>query len=320
MFNWLADAIAAASRSEFFFPLMLAIGVVVFASWRSLALLKQKRLLEDTPTAVLRSAPQGYVELQGHAELIDGDPVRAPLSLRPCVWYRYEIEQKRTGLHGRRSGSEWRTIERDTSDNLFHLNDGTGRCVIDPEGATVTPTSSTRWFGRSHNPGRIPETKRWESRIGLDRIGCTYRYREDIIAPNSPLLALGWFTTHGGAGMHFDRSAEMSVLLRGWKSDQRTLLEKFDTNSDGQIDAQEWRAVRQTAAAAIDRQREHLRSAPPVDVLCASPNRDQPFLLSIHLEADLLRRIRWQLGTYLVLSIGGVLGILATIALRLAAD
>ena len=31
--------------------------------------LSRKRVIENTPTAKIRSAPQGYLELQGHADL-----------------------------------------------------------------------------------------------------------------------------------------------------------------------------------------------------------------------------------------------------------
>ena len=40
------------------------------ALWGAFNFLKRKRIIEDTPTALVRSAPQGYVELQGQAELL----------------------------------------------------------------------------------------------------------------------------------------------------------------------------------------------------------------------------------------------------------
>src|SRR5690606_16652826 len=94
--------------------------------------LRRARLIEDTPTSRIRSAPQGYVELTGFArEVAAADtPLRGPLTGKPCVWFRYRIERYQ---RGKRSG--WHPVESGASAQWFELDDGSGRCWIDPAGA-----------------------------------------------------------------------------------------------------------------------------------------------------------------------------------------
>ncbi|PVV25981.1 MAG: hypothetical protein B6D79_07685, partial [gamma proteobacterium symbiont of Ctena orbiculata] len=94
--------------------------------------LHRARLIEDTPTSLIRSAPQGYVELVGEAAMMAGEPVLAPLSGMPCCWWRYKIEKK--GDKG------WRGVRSGKSDSLFLLKDATGECILDPEGANISPS------------------------------------------------------------------------------------------------------------------------------------------------------------------------------------
>ena len=55
-------------------------------------LLARARLMEDTPLSLIRSAAQGYVELQGTARTLPGPPIVAPLSGGRCCWWRYRID------------------------------------------------------------------------------------------------------------------------------------------------------------------------------------------------------------------------------------
>ena len=80
--QWLAELARDISQSD---PVEVGIGVAVFAagcayaSWRTWRHVSHIRLIEDTPTAKIRSAPQGYVELEGTGKLMDGPPIIAKL-------------------------------------------------------------------------------------------------------------------------------------------------------------------------------------------------------------------------------------------------
>lgn len=44
-------------------------------------------MMQDMPTALLRSAAQGYNEFKGKANLLPGEPIIAPLTKLSCIWY-----------------------------------------------------------------------------------------------------------------------------------------------------------------------------------------------------------------------------------------
>lgn len=82
------------------------------------------RLIADTPTALIRSAPQGYVEIIGQVIAGEDGMLRSPLSERPCVWYRVRVDQYQSGSNNK--ASRWRPVLRDSSSSWFQINDGTG--------------------------------------------------------------------------------------------------------------------------------------------------------------------------------------------------
>src|SRR5690606_17246834 len=84
----------------------------------------------DTPTARIASAAQGYTELQGRGRPLDGTPLLSPVNALPLLWYRLQTER-------RQSDGKWRVTSTDTSDASFLLDDGSGECAIDPDGAEM---------------------------------------------------------------------------------------------------------------------------------------------------------------------------------------
>ena len=289
-----ANAVTGASSFEF--TLFVALGLILaFGSgWMAYAMLVRKRVLQDTPTALIRSASQGYIELQGHAELMDGERIIAPLSMGTCVWYRYKVEEKNRTYSGSGSRSNWRTVARDVSDSLFYLVDATGRCAVDPDGAKVTPAARDVWYGKNHFPGRIDRSPGWLRFTGIAQLGRNYRYTEERIELGDPLYILGDFTTHRGTGEAFDRSDDVREVLAKWKQDKAALLERFDTNHDGDIDMGEWDAARTAAQSEVDKQRAELAVAPPVDVVGHASGSRNPFIIAARTEAEMLSHFHWQ--------------------------
>ncbi len=218
--------------------------------------------LADTPIARIRSAPQGYVELYGHARLLPGPPILAPLSGLPCAWYRYRVEE-------RSSGGRWWPVDSGDSDNLFALDDGTARCVIDPEGADFIKTRRDVWYG-SASGARTH---------ALWGIGAAYRYTEQRILPGEELHAIGLFRTVGGPREAPDTRREVAELLERWKRDPRRMA-LFDRRRNGRIDPDEWEAARRAAQRQV--QREHLRQAaqPDVHLLADPADPARPFIIA----------------------------------------
>lgn len=282
MTGLMAD-IAGASAGEFLFGMAVVAIAGAGALIAALVSLKRLRLIQDTPTARIRSAPQGYVELSGYAKLIDGPPIHAPLSHAPCVWWRYKIEERRTSFSNGRRRTRWVTVDQGTSDDLFKLVDDTGECIVDPDAATVVPGVRHRWHGQTRRPTTGPKTGIW----GL--FG-RYRYYEQLIPPLSPLYALGQFRSQG-VHHSFDQDSQVRHLLVEWKRDQARLLAEFDADGDGSIDLDEWEAVRTKAMETVRQQLAKQATESDLHVLSRPPDR-RPFLLSAVPQEKLTSRYR----------------------------
>ncbi|MGD8571156.1 MAG: GIDE domain-containing protein [Gammaproteobacteria bacterium] len=271
----LKQEILQASSQEFWFHAVLIIALTTAGFYFAFVFFRRARIIEDTPTSKIRSAAQGYVELVGHGNTIDGPEIVAPLSKTPCTWYRYKVE-KLDDKHDR-------TIDSGCSEDLFMLVGETGTCVIDPEGAEVTPTVRKVWYGSSYDG---PSS----SMFGM--FGRRYRFTEERMHPGDPLYAIGFFRSVGGNDEPFNTAAEVRELLKKWKQDQEKLVKHFDRNKDGQIDAQEWENVRKVANYFV-RKKQMKRKTPPVTHIMNKPqNSRQPFLLSSKPQHNLTRRYR----------------------------
>jgi len=235
--------------------------------WRNL---HRARIIEDTPTAKVRSAPQGYVELEGRARLLPEQPTVAPLTGTPCVWFRFKIEEERRGGHS--GGSDWASLESGESETVFVFFDDTGDCLIDPRGADVTPGVKKIWYGSTRWPGGA-------QRRGLfgGLIGKRYRYTEERIDAG-PVYVLGWFDTVRSTDASV--SEEVATLLRDWKQDQDGLKQRFDRNRDGVIDESEWTVVRQHAHREVLQDRAVRSSQDEVHCVRASGHDRYPYLIS----------------------------------------
>lgn len=286
----LRQLLRAAPAEEFWLTVGFGLLAAAAALYWALVHLKRKRVIEDLPTALIRSAPQGYVELQGQAALMDGDPIHAPLSMRVCTWYSFKVEKREKNRGDR--GSHWTTLEHGLSEHLFYLVDATGRCAVDPDGAVVIPTYSNVWYGSSRIPGRYhPIDGAWWARV-LGQFGERYRYTEKRIEPGDPLLAIGEFTTHAGAHGGFDHGAAVGERLREWKRDRGFLLREFDADGDGDISMHEWAAARARAESEVVAERRDDAGPPPVDVLGHTRDSTRPFVLAAGTEETLIARHR----------------------------
>ena len=81
--------VQAWDAAEFWFWSLAALGFSALSFIKAFKGLHKSRLLEDTPTSLIRSASQGYVEFEGTGRRLDGEPVIAPLtgtaSTRPAI-------------------------------------------------------------------------------------------------------------------------------------------------------------------------------------------------------------------------------------------
>ncbi|KXS32649.1 MAG: Uncharacterized protein AWT59_1244 [Candidatus Gallionella acididurans] len=241
------------SRNSWLICLSVMAAISILA-W--LSALNRLRTVRDTPTSKIASAAQGYVELRGRGHPF-GDPLLGKLSLLPCLWYRYRIEQ-------RESGNKWKTMDAGESDDTFILRDDTGECVIDPEQAEILTLHHDQWHDGD------------------------YRYTEWKLIEHDSLYVIGQFRTQGGSSVEFDTHAELNALLAEWKQDMPALLKRFDLDNDGTLNAQEWMLARSAANREVARMMREAQAQPDINIV-GRPRDGKLFMVS-NLGQDKLAR------------------------------
>lgn len=268
----LAAAVNVGGRSAFL-GAFAVICASALAAWAGNT--RRQRLIHDLPTSRIASAAQGYVELSGVIEPAD-EMLLAKLSQTPCVWYRYQIEEKDADDH-------WHIKEDGESDQTFVMRDASGSCVIDPVGAEINTHHKNTWSE-------------------FDR-----RYTEYLLLADDDLYAIGDFATIGPDTTPHTFKREVSDLLAAWKSERGDLLQRFDANQDGEIDLPEWGSVR--AAAESEIRAHHTARATQAPVHRLGKPSKRPFLLSNLGHEDLSRRYRRWAWTHLAIFLAGCGGL-----------
>lgn len=273
-----------ADPSDFWFTVLMLGVAIAGGGWYAFRWLHVAREIEDTPTSRIRSAAQGYVELAGRCQALDGTRNLAPLTQRPCVWWRYRIQQKvEAGPVGKRRQG-WKTVQSGRSEQPFQLDDGTGTCIVQPAGAEIVTGESLTWYGDTPWPTQAPGAGLLRSQ------GHDYRYFEERIYEHEQVIALGQFRSHSGAGRH-DTQAEVTALLAEWKQDQAQLVERFDRDGDGTVSLGEWEHAREEARRTVT-ERQLERPAQPALHVLGRPDGDRLFLIAALPEGHIARKYR----------------------------
>jgi len=249
---------------------------------------KRLRIIEDTPTARLRSAHQGYIELEGKGQFMDDQPIYAPLSNHPCLWYRSQIEQQETFTENGRTQTRWNVVYKNISNHRFKLTDGANSCYVDPDDAEVNGSERLVWYGNTEWPTR---TQILESQSIVHAMTNSYRYSEWLILPGQSLYILGQFKTWSATAQQSGRDVMIS-LISDWKQDQSALRERFDSNKDGNIDQQEWEVARQEARSEAQQIHDQLVLVPDTHIIAKLDNATQPFIISVYPQALLVQKYR----------------------------
>jgi len=256
------------------------LGVFVAAAlinlWAWIVALGWRRAIVDTPTSRVVSAAQGFVELIGTGQPLAETQLLSPYTQLPCLWYRYTLERRKNG--------EWRQVEQGESDLPFILDDGSGRCELDPVGAEILTTHK-------------------ETRTQGDE-----RHSESVLLKGDRLYALGDFVSSNGAQTALNTRRDVGDLLAEWKTNQPALHERFDLDRSGGIDEQEWQLARQDAEREVARRHREIRNQPTLHRL-RKPGSRKPYLIANHPPEKLGRRYAWLSAGYLALLLASLFGI-----------
>ncbi|MGZ0018338.1 GIDE domain-containing protein [Nitrosomonas sp. wSCUT-2] len=278
------------SPEEYHFTLSMLLMLAVCSFYFFAHNWKRFRLIEDTPTAKIRSAHQGYIELAGKGLSISDQPIYAPLSNHPCLWYQSQIEQQETYTDNGRTHTRWNVVYKMVSDQRFKLTDGVSTCWVDPRDAEVNGHEKLVWYGNTEWPSR---TLILESQSIINAMANQYRYSEWLILPGQPLYVLGQYKTWSAASQRSVRDV-MIHLINDWKQNQQQLHERFDTNKDGNIDQEEWEVARAEARLEAQKRHDQLAFEPDENIIAKPDRSDRPFIISVFSQALLARRYRRQ--------------------------
>lgn len=206
----------------------LAAGVLMFTY--GFAVWREKRTIENIPTSRVRSLAMGLVEVSGQAR--PKALLKSPITASDCVYYKYLIEKH---VHSGKS-NKWVVVDEGASTNYFFVDDGTGKVLVDPVEADIHIAKDYRHTGYSQGTfvsGVVLSAGSWG--------GHRMRYTEWRIAPGDQVYAMG--TVKRWKNTLDDRRFKIAERLRLLKED-RERMKQFDTDGDGQVDAQEWELAR----------------------------------------------------------------------------
>jgi hypothetical protein len=260
------------SRAGWVICLVLMAILSLFA-W--ISTLRRRRAITDTPTSRIASAAQGYVELSGVGRPSDS-PLTSHLTHLPCLWCRWHVVEG--------SGKSSRTVDSGESELPFLIDDGSGHCLVDPEGAEILTRHKKSW--REGN----------------------YRFTEWTLLIDDTLYALGEFKTLGGGTVDLDVRRDMRELLNAWKKDKTTLLKRFDLDGNGEISEKEWGLARLAARREVSRMHQEARSQSDVHTLIC-PRNGRHYLFSNIDPNRLARRYLWWSIFHLAFFLGALGGI-----------
>lgn len=220
------------------FVLVIALFAFAFNFWRYLA-------IAEVPTSTIAAAAQGYIELNGNASTHPS--IRSPLHGVPCVWFR-------SWTYAQDGENMWRLLNYVQSDNKIQLDDGSGFCSINPQGAEV-----------------IYMLKKTSEYNG-------HRYVEEYLPASRPLYLIGNLDTRHHFNNLQTTNKAVGELLASWKANPAKLLFRFDLDRNGKIDAAEWEVARAEARQEVERRQAN--EAHLGDFEVSQPKNGQLYLLS----------------------------------------
>lgn len=238
---------------------------------------RRTRAVADTPTSRVASAAQGYVELIGTGKPLAGAPLMSPLTHLPCLWFRYTVERKD-------SENKWVQESKGESDASFILDDDTGECVVDPEGAEMLVTKKDTW-------------------IEGDR-----RYTQWLLIERQTIYALGQFATRGSVDLDLSVAEDVKHLLAEWKSRPAELLQRFDLDKNGQLDLREWELARSQAKREVLANHRDLRASAELHVMHL-PQDGRHYIISDLDPGKLASKYRWWAWFHIAVFFGALIAL-----------
>ncbi len=150
----------------------------------------RRTLKEARPVPISEAQAGQVVRIIGAVKPI-GEPLRAPLSGKPCVFFEVTVEEHRSD--GSKTGS-WTEIIRETDVADFLVEDGTGRALVKTNAMKVLPVKDTELQSGFLKDAK-PELEAFLQRHGQKSQGVLFnkslRYKEGVFEPGERVSVLG---------------------------------------------------------------------------------------------------------------------------------
>ncbi len=249
--------------------LILSLFSAIFNYWRLLR-------ITEAPISTIAAAAQGYIELQGVAST--QKTLKTPYHGMPCVWFRAWAYANRTEGALSNQPVDNRLVEYLESDNTFFLEDFTGRCMVDPNGAEVIFSQKRTYLKNEH------------------------RYVEEYLPAGKPIYVLGQLDTRHESFNQKEINKDVTNRLADLKRNQHKLLNRYDHDRNGKIDMDEWELARQDAFKEV--KSAHAMKAHTGIFTLAKPTDNHLFLISSLSPKTLTDNYRhWAIAHLVILSI-----------------
>jgi hypothetical protein len=251
--------------------------------------LREKNMIENVPSSPIRSVAMGLSEIKGHAPA--QATLSAPLSSAPCHYFRYQVEEERSRGKG---GKEWVTVDQGESNVPFHVEDPTGRILVNPAGAELL-------------------LKRDYERIepGAGWFGKRKRYREWRIDPTEFVYTLG--TVSKLRDEISEGREHLREKLQQAKRDPET-IKRFDLDGSGALDEQEWAGA--VAVIKDDLMREEAArpaEEPQSNLVVGKGDLETTFIISDRDERSIAASLGWRALAGILLGGAGALLMIVSI-------
>ncbi len=149
----------------------------------------------------------------------------------------------------------WHTQEHGENSAPFIIDDGTGKCIVDPEGAEILTRHKDSWTSGD------------------------YRYTEWRLLDIDFIYTLGEFKTVGGSNITITHDDLVKDVLSEWKMDNDTLMQRFDLDENGVLDMREWMLARSAAKREAEKRLNEILAEPDTNFML-QPHDGRLFLIS----------------------------------------
>ena len=203
--------------------LLFFAGVAIYA-WYFSEAARIRRALKAAPRVDIARVQQGQVAKIAGAVRPLGEPLRAPLTGRACVFYEVTVEEYRSsGKSGR-----WVEIIKDVDAQDFLLEDGTGRAVVKTAGMKVLPVKDRELKSGFLNDAS-PVLEDFLRQHGQSSQGWVFnknlRYKEGVFEPGERVTVLGQ--------CRWEQDPDPSAAGQGYRDTPRRLV--VDVPDQGQL-------------------------------------------------------------------------------------